>query len=238
MEQGPVTVIGGAGRVGRRIVRRLLERGVPVRVTSQDVRRAGRTVPDGVPLEHADVRDAATLAGPLDGCRAVVFSVEPGSASRGPDRPETTMFQGVRNVLDAAGAAHLVLVSQIYVTRSDHPMNGSGRLLDWRLAGEDLIRAGGSPYTIVRPSWLTDTRGSGQAVRLEQGDTGDGRISREDVADACVHALWSSAAIGTTFEIYNVAGPSDTNWDQLFAQLRPDPEGTGSTIRARQNGGR
>jgi uncharacterized protein YbjT (DUF2867 family) len=222
VEQGPVTIIGGAGRIGRRIVHRLQERGVPVRVTSRDVRRARRVVPGGVPLEQADVRDPASLTGPLAGCRAVVFSVEPGTADSGPNRPETTMFQGVRNVLDAAGAAHVVLVSQIYVTRTDHPQNRYGRMLDWRLAGEDLIRARGGPYTIVRPSWLTDARGSGQAVALEQGDTGDGQISRDDVADACVHALWSPAADGKTFEMYNVAGPSATDWDQLFARLRPD----------------
>ncbi|GAB7044733.1 MULTISPECIES: SDR family oxidoreductase [Catenuloplanes] len=235
MEEGPVTVIGGAGRIGRRIVSRLRERGVPVRVTTRDVRRSRSAVPGDVPLAHADVREPASLAPPLRGCAAVVFSVEPGTAGSGPDRPETTMFQGVRHVLDAVGpAAHVVLVSQIYVTRADHPQNRYGRMLDWRLAGEELIRARGGPYTIVRPSWLTDSRGAGEAVRLEQGDTGDGRICRDDVADACVRALSTPAAIGTTFEMYNVAGPSATDWDTLFARLRPD--GAVAGRRPRING--
>jgi uncharacterized protein YbjT (DUF2867 family) len=141
------------------------------------------------------------------------------------------MFDGIRHVIGAVGAGtHLVLVSQIYVTRRDHPQNDHGRMLDWRLAGEDLIRDSGLPYTIVRPSWLTDRRDAGDAVRLEQGDRGDGRISRDDVAAACVSAISSPGANGLTFEMYNEVGPAPTDWTAMFAALVPDLGG-----RARRN---
>lgn len=132
--ENPVVVVGGAGSVGRLVVAGLLERGEQVRVVSRRARSAG-----AAQTFQADVRDRQSLATPLAGCSAVVFSVEPGTASSGPNSPEATMYQGVVNVLDAATAAgekpHIVLVSQIYVTRKNHPINATGRMLDWRLAG-------------------------------------------------------------------------------------------------------
>ncbi|MCC9312453.1 SDR family oxidoreductase [Kitasatospora sp. RB6PN24] len=219
--ENPVAVIGGAGSVGRLVVAGLVARGEQVRVVS----RRARAAAGGTQAFQADVRDRASLAAPLAGCSAVVFSVEPGTANSGPNSPEATMHSGVRNMLDAATAGgekpHIVLVSQIYVTRKNHPINATGRMLDWRLAGEDAVRASGLPYTVVRPSWLTGGPG-GTAVRLEQGDRGDGQITRQDVADACVEALYSPAAVGKTFEMYNTSGGARADWDVLFANLQPD----------------
>jgi uncharacterized protein YbjT (DUF2867 family) len=219
----PVAVIGGAGRIGRRVALLLLAEGIPVRVLTREPARARRVVPDGVPCYQADVRNPATLAQPLSGCGGVVFSVEPGTAESGPDSPRASMYDGVRHVLDALDERpHVVLVSQIYVTRHDHPQNRVGRMLDWRLAGEDLVRGSGRQYTIIRPSWLTERRDGGPGVRLEQGDRGDGRISRDDVAQACVWALRSPEAGGLTFEMYNGVGTTPTDWSALFAALKPD----------------
>jgi uncharacterized protein YbjT (DUF2867 family) len=132
------------------------------------------------------------------------------------------MYQGVVHALRSApDARYFVVVSQIYVTRKDHSMNHSGRLLDWRLRGEDAVRASGLPYTIVRPGWLTD-QVPGRGVRLEQGDRGDGSITRSDVAAACVAALADPGARGKTFEIFNAPGPARA-WSELFAGLAADP---------------
>lgn len=120
--------------------------------------------------------------------------MEPGTDASGPDSPETTLHSGVRNVLDALreapGSPHFVLVSQRHVTRRDHPMNAYGRMLDWRLAGENAVRSSGLPYTVIRPGWLTDEPDHGQ-LHLDQGDVGDGFVTRPQVADACVQSLYS-----------------------------------------------
>lgn len=156
----------------------------------------------------------------------MVYSVEPGTSDSGSDSPRATMYQGVLNALEAATAGgarpHFALVSQIYVTRPENSMNSYGRLLDWRLAGEDAVRAAGLPHTVVRPSWLTDRHAAGSAVRLEQGDTGDGKICRDDVAEAIVNALYLPAGAGITFEIYNGSGSAGTDWSRLFGGLRRD----------------
>ncbi|MEV7419534.1 SDR family oxidoreductase [Streptomyces sp. NPDC089919] len=222
--QGPIAVVGGAGRVGRLITRRLADQGEHVRVVS---RNPGPAQPAGVRAHRADVRYADTLTEPLRGCAAVVFSVEPGTADSGPLSPEATMYDGVRNVLAAAGHGpagppRIVLVSQIFVTRREHPMNAYGRLLDWRLRGEEAVRSSGLPYTVVRPGWLTDEALVGDRVRLEQDDRGEGWVSRSAVAEACVRALEAPEAVGRTFELFNEPGQAPADWPALFRRLTPD----------------
>jgi uncharacterized protein YbjT (DUF2867 family) len=222
--ENPIAVVGGTGRIGRLVVQGLLERGERVRVVSRHGRQHGAAIPART-VHQADVRDVGSLVGPLSGCSAIVYSVEPGTADSGPNSPKATMYTGVLNALQVAADGgtnpQFVMVSQIYVTRKDHPINRMGGMLDWRLAGEDAIRESGLPYTIVRPSWLTN--GSGQRLRLEQGDTGDGQITRQDVADACVEALYDPVARGLTFEMYNEPGRETADWGKLFSSLVPDP---------------
>jgi hypothetical protein len=52
------------------------------------------------------------------------------------------------------------------------------RALDWKRRSERLVRLSGVPYTIVRPGWL-DNGPAGRHVTIEQGDTGEGSITRE-----------------------------------------------------------
>jgi uncharacterized protein YbjT (DUF2867 family) len=229
----PVAVIGGTGQTGRLLLSRLHRSGLRGRAVSRGLRHDPARLPVEATVHTADVRDPDSLVAPLRGCGAVVFCVEPGTAESGPDSPEATMYDGVHNVLDvlAAEAArpHVVLVSQILVTRRDHPMNAYGRLLDWRLRGEDALRGSGLPYTVVRPGWLTDAHHSGERVRLEQGDRGEGWVSRGSVAEACVQALRHPTAVGRTFELYNEPGPATTDWLLHFARLAPDPVLTART---------
>ncbi|MEY9966938.1 uncharacterized protein YbjT (DUF2867 family) [Streptacidiphilus sp. MAP12-16] len=224
----PVAVVGGSGRVGRLIVQQLLGRGERVSVI-------GRATPDGLPagavFHQGDVREPESLAGPLARCSAIVFCVEPGTDERGPDRPEATMHLGVCNVLAAAQAAggrpHVVLVSQHHVTHHGHPLNAYGRVLDWRLAGEDAVRSSGLPYTVIRPGWLTQGPVAGRGVRLEQGDRADGRVSREDLAQACVQSLYCPSASAVTFEIFNESGTAPSGWEEMFSALEWDPASVG-----------
>ncbi|MFI0241409.1 SDR family oxidoreductase [Streptomyces sp. NPDC016845] len=228
----PIAVIGGAGRTGAIITRRLTEEGRNVRVVSREPERT--VLPPGVERRRADVRYADSLGPALRDCSGIVFAVEPGIADSGPHSPGTTVHDGVRNVLAAAADGglrpHFVLISQIYVTRREHPMNAYGRLLDWRLRGEDEVRGSGLPYTVVRPSWLTDGEDAGARVRLEQHDRGDGWVSRKALAEACVQSLHLPAANGTTFELYNEPGQEPADWAPLFEQLTLDrvPAGPGA----------
>jgi hypothetical protein len=94
------------------------------------------------------------------------------------------------------------------------------RMVDGRLAevwNVPLDRADNDRYMAVGAGALA-------GVRLEQGDTGDGLISRHAVAQAMVAALSTPAALGKTFEIYDEPGALDPNWPALGAGLLPDGE--------------
>ncbi|MCZ0988338.1 hypothetical protein O1M54_26305 [Streptomyces diastatochromogenes] len=144
---GPIAVIGGAGRLGALVTARLAGAGNGS-AWSAGTRSAAPPYP---PRPRYGRRTCGTRTrwGPLRGSAAVVLSVEPGTADSGPDSPETTMYGGVRNVLaalaDQPERPRLVLVSQIFVTRREHPMNAYGRLLDWRRRGEEAVRDSGLP---------------------------------------------------------------------------------------------
>lgn len=77
-----------------------------------------------------------------------------------------------------------------------------GRILEWKLAGEDIIRQSGLPYCIIRPCALTekDPLGFG-ALSFEQGDTVMGQISREDIAPLIVSAFETERLVNVTTEV-------------------------------------
>jgi len=214
-----VLVIGGAGRTGRHVVSRLLARGVHVRVLS---RRARLMAGEGVEPAPGDITDPVAVAAALEGVDGCVVVVESANDDRLPNGPRAVHHEGARHVVAAAApGTHVVLVSQIYITRP-HAYPAVAATIRARGAGEDVVRASGLPATVVRPSWLTDAPGGQEGLRLEQGDTGEGEVAREDVAEVVVQALLHPEARGRTFELYGVPGEPPADWGAAFAALAPD----------------
>jgi len=198
-------VVGGAGRTGRRVCERLVRGGHDVVVAS---RRAG------TPLDLTGDPDPAVFTG----AAGAVVVVEP---PREPEAAEAAMHHGVAAIARIAAKAGfpVVLVSQIYVTRApEHP--DMRTRIEARARGEQALRDAGARYAIVRPSWLHDLPAAG--VRIEQGDTGEGRISRDAVADAVVAALFDPTAWGKTFELYDDEESSRPEWTSVFPALHHD----------------
>lgn len=207
-------VIGGSGRTGGRVVGLLASAGHRVSVAS---RRPGTPGPGigTVALDLAGRVDEAVM----DGFDGVVLSVEPPTD---PEGAEAVLHRGVAVVAESAAESgrRIVLLSQIYVTRvREHPELAG--IIGARARGEEALRVSGAPYAIVRPSWLSDRPAVG--VRLEQGDTGDGAVSRDTVARAVVAALTDPAAVRKTFEVYDdPAAPAAPDWPALFSSLTTD----------------
>lgn len=77
-----------------------------------------------------------------------------------------------------------------------------GRILDWKLAGEDAIRNSGLPYTILRACALTEDEPVGlDSLRFEQGDFIVGKISREDIAPLMAKAFDTPGFVDVTVEL-------------------------------------
>eukprot|EP00188_Purpureofilum_apyrenoidigerum_P006392 Plantae.Rhodophyta-Purpureofilum_apyrenoidigerum.ctg9887.p1 GENE.Plantae.Rhodophyta-Purpureofilum_apyrenoidigerum.ctg9887~~Plantae.Rhodophyta-Purpureofilum_apyrenoidigerum.ctg9887.p1 ORF type:complete len:529 (-),score=109.50 Plantae.Rhodophyta-Purpureofilum_apyrenoidigerum.ctg9887:234-1763(-) len=94
-----------------------------------------------------------------------------------------------------------------------------GRVLEWKLAGEDVIRASGVPYVIIRPCALTEEPAT-NSLQFDQGDTLKGQIPREDVAKLIVDILEKGSKSNVTFEVSK--GGSTTNYLDALRRLQTD----------------
>ena len=216
-----ILVIGGTGNTGRHIVQQLIERGDSVRVLSRGAEQAKTA--NNIEMVSGSITDAKTISEAIVGMDGVVICVESANSARSDNAPDDVHYHGVINVIEATSGRdiHIVLVTQIYITRPE-AFASVANVIAARDKGEHALRTSGLPYTIVRPSWLTNEPIGQQTVRLEQGDTGDGYIARADVAAACVHALHDVDARGKTFEMYNEPDDAQIDWHVLFKQLNPD----------------
>ena len=212
-----VLVIGGSGRTGGGVVRKLVMGRHEVSVLS---RRA--EAPDGARAVRGSVTEPDDVRRAVSGQEGVVIVVESADSDDAPNSPERVHYHGVRHVIEAAEeGVRVVLVTQIYITRPDAYPEVKN-VIHWRGKGEEALRESGLPYTIIRPSWLKDDPGGRQGLRLEQGDTGEGSVLREDVAEACVQALMYDEARGKTFELYGEPGEPPDDWAAQFAELAQD----------------
>ncbi len=169
---------------------------------------------------HGSITEPPAVAAAADGVDAVVVCVESADHGDGPNGPDAVHDHGMAVVLRSAPtAAQIVLISQIYLTRPER-LPGGADVIAARQRAEQQLRRSGRDYTIIRPAWLTNEPGDG-GLRLEQGDTGEGQISRADVASVAVAALHTPSASGTTFEIYAQPGTAP-DLTTLFEQLAKD----------------
>jgi len=144
-----VLVTGGSGTLGRRLVKRLLEEGTPVRVLSRRPRPPAAndrpTATDGLTWVVGDLLDGSGLAAAVDGVQTIVHCAS--SQSRGND------VRATARLLDAAGAAdarHLVYISIVGIDRVPLPYYRD------KLETERVIAASVLPWTVLRTTQFHD----------------------------------------------------------------------------------
>ena len=178
----PILVLGGTGKTGRRVVSRLRDRGVPVRVGLRS----------GTP--PFDWEDTATWAPALHGARAAYISYFPDIAV--PGAPEA--IAELARIAVQGGTRRLVLLS--------------GRGEEEAQRAEAELRASGADWTIVRCSWfnqnfsedyLRESVLAGE-VALPVSDVPEPFVDAEDIADVAVAALTEDGHAG---ELYELTGP-------------------------------
>jgi NADH dehydrogenase len=212
-----VTVFGGSGFLGRRLVERLVADGVHVRVAVRHVERVRALAglgPGQLAVVRADVRDRASVAAALAGARAAVNAVS-AYVEKGDVTFRAVHEEGAETVAReavAAGVARLVLVSGIGAdaeSRSPY-IRARGR-------GEQMVRAAFPGATVVRPGAMF---GPGDALFAGVADLarllpalpliGGGGTRLQpvyvgDVAEAIVRILATPETAGRTYEF---AGPT------------------------------
>ncbi len=217
-----IVVIGGSGLIGRKLVDRLRQRGHEAIAAS--------------PVFGVDTITGQGLAEALAGAEVVVDVANSPSFQ---DEAVLKFFQtSGRNILAAeldAGVLHHLALSVV----------GTDRLLEsgyfrGKLAQEELIKAGRTPYTIVRSTQFFDFLGGiadastdGTAVRLSPASVQP--IGSDDVADAMAEFALAAPVNGTV----EIAGPERLPLAELvrrFLKAKQDPRIVVEDVDARYFG--
>lgn len=201
--RGPVLVLGGTGKTGRRVVAGLRNAGRPTRIGSRS----------GEPA--FDWRDRATWAPVLEGVSAIYLTYFPDLAVPG----ATDEVSAFAQLAAQNGAPRIVLLS--------------GRGEPEAERAEDAVRDSGADLTILRATWfmqnfsedyMLDHVLSGE-IRLPAGDVPTPFLDADDIADVAVAALTDSQHVG---KLYELTGPRSLTFAEVAAEIA---EATGRDIR-------
>ncbi len=203
MQPKPILVIGATGKTGSRVAARLETRGQPVRRGS----RASATPFDWEAPE--------TWAPTLTGARAAYVTYFPDLAFPG----AVEKLESVADTAKDVGVEHLVLLSG----RGEH----HARL------GEDVVRASGVDFTIVRAAWFAQNFSEGYlrdpilsgVLPMPGGDVAEPIIDIDDIADVAAAALTEEGHRG---RLYEVTGPRLMTFAEMAETLS---EATGQPVR-------
>ncbi len=226
---GKVTVIGGAGFLGRYLVKRLAQQGLQVRVAVRDPEAASFLKPMGdvgqVQPIQANIRNEASIARAVAGADVVINLTGvmfPGGAQSfqavHEDGAET-----VARAAAAAGAGRLIHVSAI---GADAEANS--KYARSKAAGEAMVRAACPEAIIVRPSTIFGAEDHffnlfGQLATLTPVmpllGGGKGRMQPVyvgDVAQAIAALARDDAPTGGTYEL---GGPQVLSMAEIMAMV-------------------
>ena len=194
MKTGTTLVLGSTGKTGRRIMERLVAKGVRVRAGSRSAQ------------PPFDWENRSTWAGALGGIDAVYISYYPDLAAPG----ATDAIRAFSELAVKSGVRRLVLLS--------------GRGEAEAQAAEAIVRNSGAEWTLLRASWfnqnfsenfLLDAVLSGE-LALPAGNVGEPFIDTNDIADAAVAALTEDRHVG---QLYEMTGPRLLTFAEATAEI-------------------
>ncbi|MFG3309139.1 SDR family oxidoreductase [Streptomyces wuyuanensis] len=209
-----IVVTGATGHLGRLVVERLLEAGVPaarIAAVVRDKDKAADLASRGVELRIADYGDPGTLAGAFrSGDRVLLIS----GNEVGRRVPQ---HAAVVSAARAAGVAQLAYTGVLGGPEADFELAAEHK------ATEQAILDSGLPYTFLRNGWYTENYTEQLAPVLEHGavvsSAGEGRIAsagRADYAAAAAAVLTGEGHLGRAYEL-----SGDTAWsmDEYAAEV-------------------
>ena len=212
-------VAGATGETGRRIVKELVDRGIPVRALVRSRELAAQVLPPKAEVVVGDVLDPTTLEAGMEGC-TVVLCATGARPSWDPLQPYRVDYVGTKNLVDVAkakGIQHFVLISSLCVSRLFHPLNLFWLILVWKKQAEEYLQKSGLTYTIIRPGGLKNQDNEDGIVLSPPDTLFEGSIPRTKVAQVAVESLFQPAAKDSIFEIIAKPGVPRREWSELFA---------------------
>ena len=227
-----VLVVGGTGRTGRRLVKRLcadphFEVTAVVRSHEKAQLVFGEDL-DAINVVEGDLTDVEAWAHRLEGVSQIVTAVSSGLCTDAavvlgakeapPNLPMSTDGEGIAKLADAAKQHGVRRMVAVTTASAGSPWSPAAIFLNayhycsvkWKWEGEQAIRASGLDYVVLRPYGLgrdVAPPPGKRGIEFTQGKSPGGtrrRIPREDVARLCHEALLldPSSSRRATFECW------------------------------------
>ncbi|WP_405058677.1 SDR family oxidoreductase [Kribbella sp. NBC_01505] len=214
-----VVIAGGHGQIALRLTKLLSDDGHEVVGLVRnpdhetDVAAAGGQVAV-LDLEQADADAVAEVLAQAD---VAIFAAGAGAGS-GNDRKDTVDRGAAALFADAsvqAGVRRHIQVSSMGADRAETLTDDESFTIYLRAkkAAEDDLRSRDLDWTILRPGHLTNDAGTGEILIADK--TGNGSISRDDVALVLAGLCTTTASIGRILELIS----GDTPVKKALANL-------------------
>jgi NADH dehydrogenase len=216
-----ILVTGANGFVGRNLVRRLQKDGIAVRALVRNAAKAARLRDLGAELVDGDISNMSSLEAAMEGCEKVIHLVgiiqeAPGITFKG------VHVDGTRNLLETAkkeGVRHFIYQSAL----GSRP-NAKSQYHRTKWEAEELVRASGLPFTILRPSLIYGP-GDLFTVRLAETiklspvlpviGTGQSKVQPIFIDDVneCIQKI--SMSDSYLNEMYEIGGPEQLTYEEV-----------------------
>lgn len=200
-----IAVTGATGQLGRLVLDELLTNHEPAALVAvvRDAGKAGELRARGVQVRVADYSDPASLEVALTGVEKLLLISGSEVGAR------VAQHANVINAAKAAGVNFIAYTSVLAADTTDLILAPEHK------ATEELIRASGLEYTILRNGWYTENYVQTVATARQTGAVvaaaGDGRVASAARADYAAAAAEVLSSAGHEGRVYELSG--DYAWD-------------------------
>lgn len=192
-------ITGATGSLGRLVVEALLDQKLPagrIVATGRDVAKISDLAARGVQVRPIDYNNPTSLREAFEGAEKLLLI----SGSEVGQRIEQH-----RNAINVAKEAGVAFIAYTSVANAD---STGMQLAAEHQATEDLLRASGVPFALLRNSWYLENYTEQLAVHLQHGavlgSAGEGQVSaatRADYAQGAAAVLLKDGQAGKVYEL-------------------------------------
>ena len=211
-----ILVTGATGTAGREVVKALLQRGADVRVLTRKQPKSG-TFPGAVEIALGDLSDPVSVAEALKGVDKLFLLI-------GNVADEFTQALTAYGLAKKAGLKHVTYLS---VFKADQFLEVPHFAA--KFAVEEAIRAGGMPYTILRPGYFVQNERQFKPVLtgagvypVPAGSQGLAVVDVRDIAEVAAISLTEEGHQGNSYDLVSsemLTGPgAAATWSQLLGK--------------------
>ena len=220
-----ILVVGGTGFIGHHLIKRLRKDDLPVRAVVRTPAGAPALKALGAEVVSGDIADPQSLKAAAEGVERIVHLV--GIIQEAPGVTfQSVHVDGTRNLLNAAkkaGVRHI-----FYQSALGTRINAKSRYHQTKWQAEELVRASGIPFSILRPSLIYGP-GDLFTIRLSKmiklwrvlPVIGSGRskiqpIFIEDEVECVRKVVTSDSYVNGTYEI---GGPEQLTYEEVMREI-------------------